>query len=230
MDKYFTSSLDLLCIADTEGYFRRLNLEWERTLGYALSELEGKRFLDYVHPDDGESTLKTVGELTEAKEVLNFVNRYRHKDGSYRWIEWRSYPVEKRIYAVARDITERRQMEEETAVIAEIGRVVSSSLDIEEVYERFAVETRKLILFDKLNVNLINPVQHTGLLSPTAYGTDIPDRSPGDSVPLAGSMTEVGDAHAQRANPTVRESFGESVTTISHSFYQVSRVGMRSVV
>jgi PAS domain S-box-containing protein len=112
LDSYFTSSLDLLCIADTDGHFRRLNPEWEKALGYSLSELEGKRFLDFVHSDDIEATVKVVSELAEAKEVLNFVNRYRHKDGSYRFIEWRSYPVGKMIYAVARDITKRKQTEE----------------------------------------------------------------------------------------------------------------------
>jgi PAS domain S-box-containing protein len=112
LDRYFTHSLDLLCIADTDGYFRRLNPEWERTLGYSLAELQGKRFLDLIHPDDVEPTRAAVGELADAKEVLGFVNRYRCRDGSYRWIEWRSYPVDNLIYAVARDITARKNMEE----------------------------------------------------------------------------------------------------------------------
>jgi two-component system cell cycle sensor histidine kinase/response regulator CckA len=111
LDRYFTNSLDLLCIADTDGYFRRLNPEWEKTLGYPLSELEGKRFLDFVHLEDLESTIAAINELAGAREVLNFVNRYRCRDGSYRWIEWRSYPVENLIYAVARDITTRKGME-----------------------------------------------------------------------------------------------------------------------
>jgi len=112
LDRYFTHSLDLLCIADTDGYFRRLNPEWESALGYPLLELEGKRFLDFVHPDDLEATIAAIGELAGAREVLNFVNRYRHRDGSYRWIEWRAYPAENLIYAVARDITRRKTMEE----------------------------------------------------------------------------------------------------------------------
>jgi PAS domain-containing protein len=77
LDKYFTNSLDLLCIADTDGYFRRLNPEREKVLGYSLSGLEGRRFLDFVHPDDLESTLMAVVELAGAKKVLNSVNRYR---------------------------------------------------------------------------------------------------------------------------------------------------------
>jgi two-component system, cell cycle sensor histidine kinase and response regulator CckA len=112
LDRYFTHSLDLLCIADMDGYFRRLNPEWEKTLGYPPAELEGKRFLDFVHPDDLEPTLKAVAELAGDRQVLNFVNRYRCRDGSYRWIEWRAYPIENMIYAVARDITRRRNIEE----------------------------------------------------------------------------------------------------------------------
>ncbi|MBN1888437.1 MAG: PAS domain S-box protein [Thermoflexales bacterium] len=112
LDRYFTSSLDLLCIADTDGYFRRLNPEWEKALGYALSELEGRRFLDLVHPDDLEATLTTISRLDKQESVLNFENRYRCKDGSYRWIEWRSFPIGKLIYAAARDVTERKRAEE----------------------------------------------------------------------------------------------------------------------
>ncbi len=112
LDKYFTSSLDLLCIADADGYFRRLNPEWEKTLGYTAAELEGTRFLELVHPDDVEKTIAELQNLRKQKKVLNFENRYKCKDGSYRWIEWRSYPEGKSIYAVARDITERKQVQE----------------------------------------------------------------------------------------------------------------------
>ena len=111
LDRYFTNSLDLLCIADTDGFFRRLNPEWERTLGYPLAELEGRRFLDFIHPDDMDATLAALHKLSSREHVLNFVNRYRHQDGSYRWIEWRSYSENKVIFAVARDITERKRAE-----------------------------------------------------------------------------------------------------------------------
>ena len=116
LDKYFENSLDLLCIADLDGYFKRLNPEWEKVLGYSLPELEGKRFLDYVHPDDLDATLGIVSELSKQNEVLNFLNRYRCKDGSYRWLEWRSRSVENLIYAVARDITDRKQVSDEMRV------------------------------------------------------------------------------------------------------------------
>ncbi len=111
LDRYFESSLDLLCIADIDGYFRRLNPEWSKVLGYSIADLIGKQFLDFVHPDDTLATMEAIATLASQKEVLNFINRYRCKNGDYRWIEWRSYPQGKDIFAVARDITERKQTE-----------------------------------------------------------------------------------------------------------------------
>ena len=112
LDRYFNNALDLLCIADTDGYFRRLNPAWESALGFSVSELEGQPFLELVHPDDMQRTLQSLSQLANQEEVLNFVNRYRCKNGAYRWIEWRSLPSGKYIYAVARDITEQKQAQE----------------------------------------------------------------------------------------------------------------------
>lgn len=111
LELFFSSTLDLLCIANTDGYFVRLNPEWERALGYQLQDMEGQRFLDFVHPDDLEATLTAIAQLSDQQEVLSFVNRYRHRDGSYRWLEWRSLPAGKLIYAAARDITDRKLTE-----------------------------------------------------------------------------------------------------------------------
>lgn len=111
LDRFFSVALDLLCIANLDGYFLQLNPLWEKTLGYTLEELKHCKFLDFVHPEDINSTRAALAALSEQQEVLNFVNRYRHRDGSYRWIEWRSIPVSGLIYASARDITEQKQAE-----------------------------------------------------------------------------------------------------------------------
>ncbi|MBE7552049.1 MAG: PAS domain S-box protein [Anaerolineales bacterium] len=124
LDRFFTVALDLLCITGTDGYFRRMNPQWEVVLGYSLSELEGQRFLNLVHPDDQARTLAALGELRTQKSVLNFVNRYRCKDGSYRWIEWRSYPVGNLVYAAARDITERKRAEEKIGKLADLNQTI----------------------------------------------------------------------------------------------------------
>jgi len=112
LDRYFAASLDLLCIADTDGRFVRLNPEWETVLGYSVAELEGRSFLDFVHPEDMESTLATMARLSAQEQVLSFENRYRGRDGTYRFIEWRSVPQGDLIYAAARDVTARRRAEE----------------------------------------------------------------------------------------------------------------------
>jgi PAS domain S-box-containing protein len=114
LDRFFSLAIDLLCIADVDGNFLRLSTAWEKTLGYKLEDLEGHRFLDFVHPEDLADTVAAVSSLAQGQAVLDFVNRYRCKDGSYRWIEWRSMPFERKlIYAAARDVTERRQAEAE---------------------------------------------------------------------------------------------------------------------
>jgi len=154
LDRYFTDALDLLCIADTDGFFRRLNKEWESTLGYSLSELEGRRFIDLVHPDDVEATLQAVSRLAGQGEVLNFVNRYRCKDGSYRWIEWRSFSSGTTIYAVARDITDRKQVEEklnermeelltwENVTLGREGRVMELKKEVNELLAKLGKPPR----------------------------------------------------------------------------------------
>ena len=115
LDRYFTSSLDLLCIANMEGTFLRLNPEWERVLGYQTDELVGRNFVDLVHPQDVPATVETVSRLEDQQHVFNFQNRYLAKDGTYRWIEWRSAPAGRHIYAAARDVTDRHLAEEANA-------------------------------------------------------------------------------------------------------------------
>ncbi len=121
---FFDSNLGLLCIADTDGYFRKLNPEWERVLGYNLNELENKKFIEFVHPDDVDNTLDVLSKLSQKIDILNFRNRYRCKDGSYRWIEWRSTTAKEwLIYAIATDITEQIKTEERLQSIFKVAPI-----------------------------------------------------------------------------------------------------------
>jgi PAS domain S-box-containing protein len=108
LDLFFDLSVDLLSIADGSGNLLRLNPAWERVLGYRLSELYATKWIDLVHPDDRQRTLAEFKRVDEAGRS-SFENRYRHKDGSYRWLEWSAIRGPEGVfYAVARDVTERR--------------------------------------------------------------------------------------------------------------------------
>ena len=128
LDQFFNVSLDLLCIANIQGYFLRLNPAWEKVLGYPHEELVGTRFFDLVHPDDLAATLEALSKNISQQKLVHFENRYRAKDGNYRWLEWTSAPEGNLIYAVARDLTERlkaqaddQQRREELAHVSRIA-------------------------------------------------------------------------------------------------------------
>ena len=113
-DCFFALSLDMLCIAGFDGYFKDLNPAWERTLGFTIEEIKAKPCIEFVHPEDQAATIAEAQKLiTTGKEAVAFENRYLCKDGSYKWLSWRSMvSIEKQLYyAVARDITERNQAE-----------------------------------------------------------------------------------------------------------------------
>ncbi len=109
INHFFTVALDLLCIIDNVTYkFIRLNNAWEDTLGYSIDELVNKPFTDFVHPDDLESTRNACMELDKTGRLVNFVNRYRCNDGSYKFIEWSSITnSDGTYYSSAHDITKR---------------------------------------------------------------------------------------------------------------------------
>jgi PAS domain S-box-containing protein len=113
-DQFFNLSLDMLAITNFEGYFLSVNPSWEKTLGFTAAELMAQPYLDLVHLDDRAETLAAAQQLSEGQAVIRFENRYRCKDGSYRWLLWSSKPYAEQnlIYAVAHDITERKQAEE----------------------------------------------------------------------------------------------------------------------
>jgi PAS domain S-box-containing protein len=116
--KYFEFSLDMLCIAGTDGYFKRVNPAFERTLGWSAEELLSQSFMDFVHPDDVESTAYEIERLSQGIPTISFENRYRCKDGSYKSLLWKSYPEAETglLYAIARDITELKQAREQLRI------------------------------------------------------------------------------------------------------------------
>jgi len=108
MSRFFELSLDLFCIAGMDGFFRRLNSNFSRVLGYSDQELLSRPFMDFVHPDDHKKTIAAMSQLDEGKPVIRFRNRYLTAAGNYLEFEWtaKSIPDEGLIFAVARDVTE----------------------------------------------------------------------------------------------------------------------------
>jgi diguanylate cyclase (GGDEF)-like protein/PAS domain S-box-containing protein len=111
--RYFDLSSDLICTAGFDGIIRQLNVAWTETLGWSDAELRSRPFLEFVHPDDRESTERETARVAEGGITIDFVNRYATKDGGWRWIEWkaRAVPEEGLIYASARDVTHRKAAE-----------------------------------------------------------------------------------------------------------------------
>jgi eukaryotic-like serine/threonine-protein kinase len=113
--RFFALSLDLLVIAGFDGYFKQLNPAWEQTLGWTTEELQTRPWIEFVHPDDIAPTIAAAEGIMTGNLLVNHENRYRCRDGSYKWLLWNAREIvgEKLIYAVARDITERKRAEEQ---------------------------------------------------------------------------------------------------------------------
>lgn len=113
LDRFFEITLEMLCIADHHGYFRRLNPAWERALGFTRDELMARPFIEFVHPDDRKATSEAFAQQAAERQVVaSFANRHRTKAGGYRWLEWRAVPEGDKIYAAAHDVTDRMAVEE----------------------------------------------------------------------------------------------------------------------
>jgi two-component system, sensor histidine kinase and response regulator len=140
LDRFFTLSLDLLAIANFEGYFLRLNPAWEQVLGIPREELLSRPWLDFVHPDDREATVqaKTVLENTS---LLAFENRYRCADGTYKWLQWAvvPYPELGTLYGCARDVTGTKTAD------AELRRYASEMEAAKQEQEQNAARLAQLV-------------------------------------------------------------------------------------
>ena len=123
LDRFFDSSADLLCIAGTDGYFKRLNPAWERTLGYTTDELLARPYREFLHPDDVDASSRELAEMkTQGQSRTGYESRFRCRDGSYRRVSWTTTLTPKggRIYAVGRDTTAQHDADLTQAQLAAI--------------------------------------------------------------------------------------------------------------
>ena len=170
----------MVCIANTDGYFKYLNPEWEKVLGYSTEELLSRPLYDFIHPDDLEPTQKEIERKLSGRHTLYFENQYRCKDGSYKILKWRATPADgDMLYAVAEDITERKLAEDKlrkseerfSSIFNETGEIIFL-LDVEKDGEyRFAT---------------VNPafLATTGLTAESVVGKNVKDVIPAPSLDL----------------------------------------------
>ena len=111
MIDFFEFSNEMLCVANDHGYFTRVNPAWTKALGWSIDELTSRPYIDFIHPDDLEATIREAYMLLHDRhETIRFENRYRCRDGSYRWLAWKAIlaPGASQLVASARDVTEEK--------------------------------------------------------------------------------------------------------------------------
>ncbi|MBE9126796.1 MULTISPECIES: PAS domain S-box protein [unclassified Coleofasciculus] len=130
-ERFFKLSPDLMCVLGFDGYFKRVNPTFEKTLSYSAAELLSKPLISFVHPEDRATTLAELEKLAQKSPTVRFENRYRCKDGSYKWLSWNSLGlVEEGIaHAIARDITASKETK---ATLLERSRLSTLEADVGE--------------------------------------------------------------------------------------------------
>lgn len=132
LDQFFELSVDLLCIADFSGRFRRVNAAFTKVLGYPEKEFLDRPFFDFIHPDDLEKTRKVIDDFRDSgSPVLHFENRYRHMNGTWRMLSWQSVPIQESgvIYATARDVTDIQTAQQRLRESEEYNRTIVDSVE-----------------------------------------------------------------------------------------------------
>ena len=159
LEQFFSVTPTMLCIAGLNGYFKRLNPAFFQVLGYRNEELMTQPFINFVHPEDRESTIAEMENLASGGKTIAFENRYRCKDGSYRWLNWNSMASveESVIYASAHDITQQRQTElnlkrqyQQGQLISNITRKIRESLEPKEILRTAVTEVQAILGCDRV--------------------------------------------------------------------------------
>jgi PAS domain S-box-containing protein len=199
LERFFAFSRDMLCVADFNGFFMHVNPAFERVLGHTSGELVHEPFMSFVHPDDRDATIAEYESVMGGGEALAFENRYRCRDGSYRWLQWSSITDGEAglVYAVARDVTDAKQAEAELrsllaeqAALRRVATLVARGDEYAEVVAAVAEEVGKLLSAEAAGVVRYEP-SGRGTVVSTWSRSGVPPVPIGAVVEL-GTGTAVG--------------------------------------
>jgi PAS domain S-box-containing protein len=192
VDRIFTLSPDPIAVVGPDGYFRRVNPAFESLLGYSTDELGERPVLDFVHPDDRERSLTEGEALHRDGATVGFENRYVCSDGSSRWLEWTiALGPEGLVYAVARDVTDRRQSEREQAALRRVATLVADGTPPEQVFDAAAREVAHALGIDMVTIDRYDPDgASTVIASFSDPGFPVGSRWPLDGPSLGATVLE----------------------------------------
>jgi PAS domain S-box-containing protein len=186
LESLFELSPDPMCLAGLDGYFKWVNPAFERTLGYTVEECVSRPMIDFVHPDDVESTLAALEVLGGGEEVRQFENRCICRDGSVRWLQWNCRPEPNRnglVAAAARDITDSVRRVGQAA-LRQVATVVARGAAPGDIFDTVAAEIADLLEAD---LTLIGRYELDSTFSYLAAGGHISTSSVGDRLKLGGN-------------------------------------------
>lgn len=155
---FLNFNLDMLCVSDTDFNVYRVNKKFEDVLGYNIDELEGKSLLALVYKDDLPSTLNEVKKLKENKLLDGFVNRYRCKDGSYKYLEWHCESYGKYYYSSARDVTEKQIANRELFIKTQCELVTRIIENLDAYFARCSYPEFELINLNNEAYNFLKQI------------------------------------------------------------------------
>jgi PAS domain S-box-containing protein len=166
LERFFALSNDMLCLADFNGLLTRVNPAFQRVFGHSSEELLREPWISFVHPDDRDATLAEFSAVLNGVESLGFENRWRSRDGSYRWLQWATATDRDAclIYAVARDVTEAKQaaaklqmLLAEQAALRRVATLVAREGEHAEVFAVVAEEVGRLLTGDAAGIVRYEP-------------------------------------------------------------------------
>jgi PAS domain S-box-containing protein len=224
VERYFTLAPEMVVLAGFDGYWKQVNPTVEALLGYTESDWLARPFMEFIHPDDRERSEAATQRVFEGATVRAFENRVLCKDGSYKWIEWTATPLRERrvIYAVGRDVTERRRSENEQAALQRIATLVAQEVPHADVFGAIAEEIGGLLGTEEVR-----------MLRFDSDGSAVVVGASGrpDTFPLGSHLHLEGDSVALRVLRTGRPARFDDYRAAAGPLAETARsIGVRAVV